>query len=181
MALKDSGTRFGSLSIWNHWIVAILMIGMLGFGLYLGDMERSPEKGELIQIHKSIGVFILFYGAWRVLWRLLSRFPDDVADMPAWQTMAAKAVHYALLLGILVMPISGYIMSSAGGHPVGFFGLFELPALAENKELSSMAGEVHEWVGYVLIGIVVVHILAALKHHLMDKDATLARMIGRGA
>lgn len=181
MALKDSGARFGSLSIFNHWVVAILIIGMLAFGLYIGDMERGPDKGELIQIHKSIGVFLLFFGVWRVLWRLVSRFPSEVADMPAWQIIAAKAVHYALLAGILVMPVSGYIMSSSGGHPVGFFGLFELPALQENKELSSMAGGLHEWVGYFLIAVVAVHVLAALKHHIVDRDATLSRMIGRAS
>ncbi len=177
--MKDVGKRFGSVSIVNHWVIAVAIIAMLAIGLYMDDLPRGPELTWWINLHKSIGVFVLVYGLWRFLWRVVWRFPDDVATIPRWQELAAKAVHLALLLAILGMPISGYILSSTGGHPVSFFGIFSLPALPESKSVNDIAGEIHEWLADILIILIVVHVLAALKHHVIDKDATLKRMVGR--
>ena len=179
MAAKDGGARFGTVSILNHWVIAVLIIAMLALGLYMADLPRGPDKSELIQLHKSVGVLILLLGAWRVLWRIWIGFPEDVAAMPVWQRHAARAVHIVLLIAVLAMPISGYVMSSAGGHKVSFFNVFDLPALPENKAVSGAAGFVHEWLGYLVIAILFLHVLAAVKHHVVDKDATLRRMIGR--
>ncbi|MEM7121518.1 MAG: cytochrome b [Pseudomonadota bacterium] len=179
MALRDTGKRFGSVSIVNHWTVAVVIIALLAIGLYMDTLPRGAELTWWINLHKSLGVFVLIYGFWRVLWRVVWRFPDDVAVMPRWQEVAAKAVHIALLLCILGMPISGYIMSSTGGHPVSFFSLFSLPALPESGSVNKIAGGVHEWLAYALIAIIVVHVAAAVKHHVVDKDATLKRMVGR--
>lgn len=178
MAMRDSGKRFGTVSIANHWIIAIAVIAMLAIGLYMDDLPRDARTWW-VNLHKSLGIFVLFYGAWRVGWRLVCGVPDDVAVMPRWQKILALGVHFALMFAILGMPISGYIMSSTGGHPVSFFGLFSLPALPESKATSEVAKEVHEWLADVLIIIIVVHVLAALKHHVIDKDATLKRMCGR--
>ncbi len=178
MAMRDTGNRYGAVSIANHWIIAIVIIAMLAIGLYMGELPRD-ERTWWINLHKSIGVFVLIYGIWRVLWRVAFRFPEDVATMPHWQEVAAKGVHIALLLCILGMPISGYIMSSTGGHPVSFFGLFSLPALPESEAVNNIAGGIHEWLAYLLIAIIVVHVAAAVKHHVVDKDATLKRMVGR--
>ncbi len=181
MALKDGGARFGAISIVNHWVVATLIIVMLAIGLYMSELPRGPERFEWVQVHKSIGVIVLFLGAWRVLWRAWSRFPQEIAVMPRWQEIAANAIHAALLVAVIAMPVSGYITSSTGGHDISFFGLFNMPALPENKALSEAAAGVHGIVAYVLIAVLAVHVLAALKHHVVDKDATLRRMIGRAA
>ncbi|MCP4327447.1 MAG: cytochrome b [Alphaproteobacteria bacterium] len=173
-----NGARFGAISIINHWVIAALIIGMLAFGLYLDAMGRGPDQLALLQIHKSIGVLVLILGAWRVLWRIARGFPEEIAEMPHWQLVASRAVHIALLIGILFMPISGYITSSTGGHAISLFGLFDLPALPEHKAVSAAAAWVHFVVAYALIAIIGVHVLAALKHHIIDRDATLARMIG---
>lgn len=163
----------------THWTIATLIIVMLAIGLYMGGLPRGPERLELIQIHKPIGVIVLFLGISRVLWRLFSGFPGEISALPAWQTIASKSVHYMLLTAIIIMPFSGYISSPTGRHPVSFFGFFDMPALPENKGISGITGEIHEITGYILIGILSIHILAALKHHILDKDATLRRMIGR--
>ncbi len=179
MAVFDRGVRFGSVSIFNHWVIAIAVIVMLAIGLLMDEFPKGEERTFVVNLHKSIGIFVLLFGAWRVLWRLLWRFPDEVVAMPAWQKKAASLVHWALLAAILIMPLSGYIGSSTGGHPVSFFGLFSLPALGEAKWLSGIAWGVHEIVAYILIALIAAHVLAALKHHLIDRDGTLRRMLGR--
>ncbi len=178
MALKDRGAEFGAVSIVNHWVIAVLIIANLAVGLYMDDLPRGPELTWWINLHKSIGVFVLIYGIWRVAWRCVCRFPDDVAAMPQWQELAAKAVHLALLLAILGMPITGYMLSSMSDHAVSFFGLFNLPPLPQDKAVADVAKEVHEILANVLIAIIVIHVIAALKHHVFDKDATLKRMLG---
>jgi len=179
MALTDRGDRFGGLSIINHWLLAFLVIGMLAFGLYIEDLPKSPEAGVLIGVHKSIGVLVLILAAWRVVWRSFNGFPDDIAEMKSWERLSARVMHYALMVLVLAMPLSGYVASSAAGHPVGLFGLFSLPALPENKALSSAAGEAHEVIATLLMILIGLHILAAVKHHVINRDATLKRMLGR--
>jgi cytochrome b561 len=181
MAMKDDGVRFGAISIINHWAVATLIIVMIAIGLYMGELPRGAAKGEWVDLHKSIGIIVLFLGAWRVLWRLIHRFPDDIARMPPWQQFVAKAVHILLLFAILAMPISGYMLSSMGGHPVSFFGLFDMPVLPQDKTIARAASQVHGVVAYMLIGLIALHVFGALKHHAVDKDATLRRMLGRPA
>lgn len=179
MKLKDKDARFGLISILNHWTVAVLIIALLGLGLYMGELPKGPERLELVQIHKSLGIIALFLGIWRVSWRFISKFPDEIAEMPSWQSLASITVHYLLLAAIIIMPVSGYISSSMGGHAVSIFGIFDMPALPENKDFSGISGNVHEISAYILITVLLLHILAALKHHIIDKDATLRRMIGR--
>ena len=179
--LRDRGAQFGAISIVNHWTLAILIIGMLGFGLYMEDLPRGPEKGALVQIHKSIGVIVLFLAFWRVAWRIVSRFPADVATMARWQALASRGAHTALLICVLAMPITGYLQSSAGGHRVTLFGLFDLPALGKIPAIAGPAHVAHALIAYALIALIVLHVLAALKHHVVDKDATLRRMLGRRA
>lgn len=175
--LRDKGAHFGAISIVNHWVLAILIIGMLGFGLYIEDLPRGPDKGALVQIHKSIGVIALFLVAWRVLWRIASRFPDEVAAMPRWQALTSRWAHIALLTCALAMPVTGYLQSSAGGRPVTLFGLFDLPALGKIPAIAGPAHVAHGIIAYILIALIAIHILAALKHHIVDKDATLRRML----
>jgi cytochrome b561 len=179
MKLRDKGALFGAISIVNHWTIAALIVVMLALGLYMDSLPRGPAKLEWVQIHKSIGILVLVLGSWRVLWRIWLRFPEDIVQMPHWQEITAKAVHIALLLLIIAMPLSGYITSSTGGHAVSFFGFFNMPALPENRAFSETVAEVHEILANLLMVVLAVHVLAALKHHIFDKDATLTRMLGR--
>lgn len=171
-------TTYGLTSRINHWVIAVAMIGMLGFGLYLefGGLAREA-KGSLIGIHKSVGVLVLIFGLWRVTWRLLKGFPAAVSSMPAWQEVASKVAHWVLLAGIIVMPVSGLVGSLFGGRDVSVFGLFTIPAQAKIEWLQSLSGGVHGLFGKALAVVVVIHIAAALKHHFVDKDATLSRML----
>ncbi|TQV83177.1 cytochrome b [Denitrobaculum tricleocarpae] len=169
---------YGFTSRVNHWVIAAVMIGMLGFGLYLayGELPRD-ERGDLIAIHKSIGVLALGFGLWRVLWRVVRGFPAAVAGMPAWQERASKVAHWALLASVLLMPLSGVVASLFRGRPVEVFGWFTIPAQAEVTWLASLGSGIHQFAGYALVALVVIHIAAALKHHVYDRDPTLKRML----
>lgn len=180
MALFDRGTRFGTISIVNHWVIAGLVIIMLALGLYMDDLPRGPRQFQIVQIHKSIGALVLILALWRVAWRLIFRFPDEVATMPRWQEIAAKAAHVTLLALIIAMPFTGYISSATGGNAVTFFGLFSLPALPESKFVSGLMAGAHGLLANLLMIVLVLHIAAAVKHHFIDRDATLTRMLGRG-
>jgi len=170
------------ISRFNHWIVAFVMIAMLAFGVYLENAELArPEKGYLIGIHKAVGVLVLVYGLWRVGYRLAQGFPAPVGPAPHWQELVAKAVHWILLTGILLMPVSGLMMSLFGGRPVSVFGLVTLPAFGEIDLLHDIGGAMHSIGGKLMIVAVILHIAGTMKHRLIDRDATLARMVtGRG-
>ncbi|MEP3280075.1 MAG: cytochrome b [Stappiaceae bacterium] len=176
--MKQPATAaYDVISRFNHWIIAFAIIGMLIFGVYIEDfVPRGPEKGALIGIHKAIGVLILIYGVWRIGWRLVQGFLEPAAPMPPWQDRISKITHWVLIAGILIMPISGMMTSLFGSHDISVFGIFTIPGLTENRTISDLAGSVHAIAGKVMIAFVVLHIAGALKHHLVDKDATLSRM-----
>ncbi len=180
MQLLDTDKRFGFVSIANHWLAALLIIGMLSLGLYMADLPKGPWKGELFDIHKSFGVLVLLLGAARIGWRLGNTRPGPVDSAQPWLRKTARLLHVLLLAAMLALPLSGWAMSSAGDHAVSFFGLFTLPPLLEvNKELGKTLGEVHETLAWTLIALLVLHAGAALQHHFIARDATLRRMLGR--
>ncbi|MEO0819804.1 MAG: cytochrome b [Pseudomonadota bacterium] len=168
----------GLVSRFNHWLIVAGMIGMLGFGLYIENAGlEGAARGAALGVHKAIGVLVLAFCAWRVDFRLYRGFPAPVAALPAWQEAGAKAVHWLLLVGIVLMPVSGLVMSAFGGRATDVFGVFAIPAGPKIEWLNEGAGEVHSLVGYLLVAVVAAHAGAALKHHVLDRDATLLRTI----
>ncbi len=172
-------TTYDRISRANHWLVALLMIGMIVFGFYLFRvMPRGPGKGELIGIHKAIGLVILGLGSWRVYWRLRQGFVASLQT--GWQDRLAHVIHIVLLVAIVIMPASGLMGSFFGGREIGFFDLFTVPAGPKIEWLSSAAYWIHGTGAFAVAGAVLLHVAGALKHHFLDRDATVARMIGRG-
>jgi cytochrome b561 len=178
--MTDSLTgTYSAISRANHWIVSIAFFGMLAVGFYLeyGGLTRET-RGPIMVLHKATGTVLLLVVAWRVIWRLRQGFPAPVAgSMAAWQVAASKAVHLALLAVIVVMPLSGVLGSLFGGRPIDIYGLFTIAPFEKNETLQSAASFSHTVTAYVLTGLIAIHVAAAIKHHLIDKDATLARMI----
>jgi len=180
MQLKDSPSRFGVVSILNHWVTAVLVLGMIGVGLYMSDLPRGPDKSQMIGMHKSIGIIVLGLALLRLLWRMGNPLPALLGTDSAWQRRAARIAHLALYALLLVLPLTGWIMSSAGNHPVSVFGLFTLPPLVDqSKALGEAFEEIHVVLAWSLMAVLALHFVAALKHHFMDGDATLRRMLGR--
>jgi len=161
-----------------HWIMALMMIALLGVGLYMEDLDPSPQKWEIYGLHKSIGMIALFLIGLRILWRLHARPPKPLPTHTPLEQWAAHIVHLALYAAMLAMPVSGYLMSSAGGHAINIFGMLNVPLLVDkNADIGKAAKEIHEIAGNVMIAAIVLHLLGALKHKLIDKDGTLARMM----
>lgn len=165
-----------------HWSVAIIILGMLPLGIIM----KYTEWYSIYDVHKSLGILALFFILPRVIWRLKQGWPEPINTRVMWEQRLAKAVHWSLLVGTLMMPISGLMASGGSGHG---FGVFGLPLIAENhsaanpeevipysQTLATIGYAVHQWLGFAMVALVVLHIVGALKHHLVYKDDTLKRM-----
>ena len=168
------------VSVLWHWLIAILLVATYYFVLGRPDTPGpSPEKLQMMSYHKWAGITVLFFSIIRIASRFVFAAPPMGADvkMPAWQDKTHKITLALMLLLTIAIPLGGWLMSSAAGRPVVWFGLWQLPDLfGVNKELAGTIKEVHETAAWVLMALVGLHTLAALKHHFVDKDSVLARM-----
>lgn len=170
--------RYTRTAITLHWAVALLIFAAFPLGVYMHELPFSPTKLRLYSYHKWIGVSIFLLAALRLAWRSTHRPPPLPDTMPRWERLAAHATHSLLYALIFIIPLSGWLMSSAKGVQTVWFGVLPLPDLvAKNKELGDLLKEVHEALNFTLLGVVLAHIGAALKHQFIDRDAILARMI----
>lgn len=177
MRIKNSEERFGIVSILLHWLIALLLIGLVTLGLYMTWIPISATKLKLYGWHKEFGILALMLVIVRITWRLSNSNPS-LAKLPTWEKIAARTVHWLFYVFMFALPISGWLITSAAGLPVSFFGLFLLPNLvAADETLRSLFEEIHEWLGYGLIATFCLHVSAALKHHFINKDDILRRMI----
>lgn len=181
MPLKNTADEWGSVSKLLHWLVVLLILAMAYLGLTMGDMRNGPDKIATYALHKSIGITILVLVLLRLGWRLHAGAPAAVAGTPAWQDRIASLTHWALYALLLAMPLSGWVLNSASGFPLQWFGLLDLPAIAgKDHDLHELAEDIHEWLFWALVVLALAHAAAAFYHHLFQRDATLARMLPRG-
>jgi len=182
MSTMNTESAYGSISRLNHWITAALFIALIALGLYVEGLPKGPLKGELIQIHKGLAIVLMALVVFRFAWRFISPGPAKIRTGSPLEQTFAVAVHTLLFLGLVAMPLSGWVMSNAGGHPAGFFGLFNLPVLVDKSEVvGEIAGAVHELLGMAMIAVIALHLAGALKHHFVYRDATVRRMtVGAG-
>jgi cytochrome b561 len=173
--MADHYTR---TAITLHWIIALLIFTAFPLGVYMHELPLSPDKLRLYSWHKWIGVTIFLLAMFRVSWRGTHRPPPLPAAMASWEKFAAHSVHYLLYVLILAIPLSGWLMSSAKGVQTVWFGVLPLPDLvSKDKELGDSLKEVHEVLNFLMLGLVLAHIGAALKHHFIERDDTLVRML----
>jgi len=160
-----------------HWLLALLILGSLGIGLYMTGLSFSPTRLRLYNWHKWAGMVILILSAARLLWRLTHRPPADL-PMPAWQSRVAHVAHLALYVLFFAVPLSGWAYSSSAGFPIVLFGVLPLPDwVAVDRELSNSLKPLHHWLAYGLGGVVALHVAGALKHLIIDRDQLLQRML----
>jgi cytochrome b561 len=172
--------KIPAITVGLHWIIAIAMIAMLAFGIYVEDLPRSPEKGDLIAIHKSVGFIILVLALIRIAWRVISKYPEALGQTSKWQEIIAKLTLLVLILGTVMLPVSGIAMSIGGGHGLAVFGIELIARSGEKMETLSRIGHIlHGLGGNLVIAFIVLHIAGAIKHEHIDKDGTLSRMLGR--
>lgn len=176
--LQNRSDHYGWIAIMLHWLMAILLIGLLILGLYMTRLPISLEKLRLYGWHKEWGLLALGLVILRWLWRLGNAVPAFPNSLPYAQKLAARAVHLAFYGFMFLLPITGWLMSSAAGLTVSFFGLFLLPNLVPaNPDLEKLLVLVHEYLGYALIAAICVHVAAALWHHFFHKDDILRRIL----
>ncbi|MEO8669874.1 MAG: cytochrome b [Tahibacter sp.] len=178
MALSNSSVLWGSGARSLHWLMAILIVVLGIVGLYMAGLPNSPDKIRIYAIHKSVGLTVLALAILRLLWRLGNRRPTDL-PMPAWQAWSAHAVHGLLYVLMFALPLSGWLYNSASGYPLQWFWTVQLPSLTGGADpaLKPIAHAIHEWGFYVLGALVIAHAGAALRHHFVDRDETLLRML----
>lgn len=171
-------TRYTGTAIALHWLVTFLILAAFPLGLYMSDLVLSPLKLKLISYHKWLGVTVFLLAAIRLAWRATHTTPPLPAAMPAWQQRAAHGLHHLLYLLLFLVPLSGWLMSSAKGFQTVYLGLLPLPdLLAKDQALGDLLRQAHQLINYALLALVAAHVGAALKHHFIDRDGILARML----
>ena len=171
-------TQYDAVAKGFHWVMAALLISVFALGLYMQGLPFSPDKLKFYSWHKWAGICVLSLVAFRLIWRLTHRPPVMPNDMPAWQKIAAHAAHLALYLLMFAIPVSGWLMSSAKGVTTVLFGLWPLPDLvARDRELGDALQNLHWYLNVSLALFVAIHVLAVFKHHFLDKDDILRRML----
>lgn len=183
--MKETKNKLSPITIILHWIIALAIITLLGVGIYM----KENEVFSLYGIHKSVGVSIFILILLRVIWRIAKGWPEPVRQFQPIEQLLSKTVLYILLIGTLLMPISGFVMSAAGGHGVKVFGVELVAAnpdpakegevIPHNGTVAGISHSLHGWVGYLMLIALLLHIAGAVKHHHIDKDNTLRRMLGR--
>lgn len=175
---KNTLSSYGLIAILLHWLMAITVLGLFGLGLYMVELTYydSWYKGSL-DLHKSIGITLAAVFVFRVLWRLFSNQPKPLSSNKVMNQLAHTA-HIVMYLILAVIMVSGYLISTADGRPINIFSVLSVYALDFTfDEQADIAGEIHYYGACILIGLSVLHALGALKHHFIDKDKTLIRMI----
>ncbi|WP_085296742.1 cytochrome b [Cognaticolwellia mytili] len=176
---KNTAENYGLVSKLLHWLSAISVFAMFGVGFWMVDLTYySPWYQKAPHWHESVGILLLSATLLRLFWRLFSVKPQAIINHSKIERRASSTTHLVLYVLIFTLFISGYLISTADGRAIDIFNWFSvagLEKLIENQE--DLAGLVHEYVAYILITTALLHGVAAVKHHVIDKDRTLARMI----
>ncbi len=170
--------RYNRIAVLLHWLIAALIVAAFGLGVVMVDIPGlTPTKLKYFSWHKWLGVTVLALVAVRLLWRLWHGAPAPVR-MPAWQQRSATVVHVLLYLLMFAVPISGYFYSLAAGVPVVYLGVLPLPELiGPDPVLKPVLKNLHLFLVYTMLAFVIIHVLAVLKHQLLDRDGLLQRML----
>lgn len=180
MQVRNSSTAFGLVTIVTHWLVALAVFGLFGLGYYMVGLSYYDDWYTTApDIHRSIGILLFGVMVFRVFWRMLSPMPDPLPNHKRIEVLSAHLAHGLLYVLLFVAMISGYLISTADGSSISVFEWFEVPSLTgQIKGMESVAGDVHYWSTWALVVLGALHGLAAIKHHVVDKDDTLRRMLG---
>ena len=180
---RYSHSRYSKVAITLHWLIALMIIGNVIGALIFEGLLDSPDAAErargvlIVNIHKSIGLTVLVLSLVRLAWRLKHGFPRLPEHMARWEIALARGNHLVFYFLMIAVPLAGYIMSSSGRYPIVYFGLFEVPKLPVGEGLGDFAHEAHEILAFTTVGLLVLHVAGALKHHFLDRDDVLARML----
>lgn len=190
--------RYTTIAILLHWLIALAIFGMFALGWYMSELPKEAPKQmafdlfnwglyqwQLVaeasprtfyyNLHKSLGVTLLVLILFRLFWRITHRPPAMLSSYKAWERKLATGAHHLLYLLMIAMPVSGVVMATYSKYGIKWFGIDFIAGL-DNAAMRDIFKEVHEAVGFLLLLLIVLHIIAALKHKWVDKDSTMERM-----
>ena len=176
---RNGRDRYGLVSISFHWTVALTFIGLVGLGVWMvGLSYYDPWYNASLALHKAIGIVVVALVVAKFGWRLSDPRPGLAPDLKPLERAGATIMHRTLNVLIVLVPVTGYVISTSEGDGIDMFGLFEVPAfLGRTERLRDLAIELHYYLAYGGIALVAVHAGAALKHHFIDRGSTLRRML----
>lgn len=175
--LKNTETSYGTITKLFHWLSALMICSLIIVGFIMSSMQPSPEKFQLYYMHKANGVILLILIILRIIWRLNNKQVKLPSDLSLFVKTCAILTHYLQYVFMLLMPISGILMSTLSGKEIPVFGIFTVPAFEKNSQLAGIFYKIHVTAVSFFIALIIIHILAALYHHFIRKDEVLIRMI----
>jgi cytochrome b561 len=176
---RNNPQGYGLVSKLLHWTVALLIFGLIGLGWWMVGLDYyHPQYHSSLSLHKSLGMIAMFVVLLKIVWRFLSPYPGLAANLSALQRRAAVSVHHLLWLAMILIPLTGYAISTSEGAGVSVFNWFEIPAwLPRSETLRDLVTKLHAWIAYGAGALALAHAVAALKHQFIDRDGTLRRML----
>ena len=176
--IKNSQTRYGVVAKLLHWAIAAAMIALIAIGWYMvGLSNESIWYYRALDFHQTLGLCVLSLFVVKVIWLFASPNPSFVSSLQPWQRYAATSVHALFVIAIGLIPVSGYLFATSLGDPIPVYNVFEIPGIVRlSKSVSDWVIDFHAYYAYTCAGLIILHSLAALKHHFVDKDNTLKRM-----
>ncbi len=179
MLIKNTPDRFGAPSRLLHWTIAVLILALVWLGWYMVDLTYYDKwYNASLHYHRSLGLLVLALVLVKLGWQCCTPAPRPVAGLRPWERIGAKLMHWALWGMMLLIPVTGYLISISAGKPVQLFNWFALPALvAVDETLREQAIAVHYYLSYAALALAAGHAGAALKHHFINRDDTLRRML----
>ncbi|HEX5539647.1 MAG TPA: cytochrome b [Methylophilaceae bacterium] len=199
--MNVSSTRYTKVAVFLHWLIGLSILGMFAFGWYMTGLPKDAPKTDTFDLfnlgiytlhlsapvsprtlyfnlHKSIGVTLLALIVLRIIWRFIHKPPAPLDSWKAWERRLSGLSHKALYLMMIVVPLSGVIMSAYGKYAVKWFGIVLIEGM-DSKPVRELFLSVHQFGGWILLAFIVLHIVGALKHWIIDKDETMRRMSWR--
>jgi len=181
MQWLNNSKHYGVLTVCLHWLLAVGIIFLFFWGLWMAELDYGDAwEKRAPYIHKGVGVLVVSLMMLRFALRAARPLPDSLASHKAWEKKLAHITHLTFYVLVVLMFITGYIMTTGRGRGIDVFGMFTVPALFKfSKEVRDFAEETHEVLAWSIISLVVLHVGGALKHTFFDKDGTLKRMLGK--
>lgn len=179
--LRNTDDSYGLIAVLLHWLVAVAVVGLFILGLWMVELTYYSEWYRTApSIHKALGVLLFITIVLRLGWRLVGPRPAPIATHSTLERRLGHSAHGLLYAVLFAVMLSGYLISTADGSPIDVFGLFQVPAtITDLENQADVAGDVHLWLAITLVSLAGLHGIAALKHHFIDRDPTLVRMLGR--
>lgn len=178
MPIRNTTARWGAIAQTFHWVIVVLIITQFVLISIEGNLPLGLQKLIWLARHKSVGITILGLAILRLIWRWLNPTPELPDTLKPYERVLAKVTHVGLYVLLFIMPLTGWMMSSARNFPVSWFNLVQLPDLVgPDRALYDTLHTTHAVLAWLLVGVAVLHVLAALKHHFVLKDDTLRRML----